>query len=425
MMRRVWYLAQMLRNERLAPRLLAARQDRLVRELIGHSVDQVPFYRDLYAGIDASSIRGDADLVRLPIIDKSHLRAAGASWRSASAQEPLVRIRTSGSTGMPLRFEIDPVYNQWRKAQYLRPYVSNGRRLTEPVMRLRSLSLASPNRPLFKRLGLLPELLVDLAADPEEVRRAWQLHRPRILQGYPSALRVLAQTYLERNRALEPAPRLVFTDSELLLPETRELLERAFHAPVIDVFGTFETDNIAYQCGRRAGYHVTPDSVIIEIVRDGVRVESGEIGELVVTVLRNRTTPFIRYNLHDLAAWATEPCGCGRTSPLLEVFAGRANDLLTYPDGRELTPMGICALFSERAHLLRQYQMRQTGPAQFDLLIVPTAAFTATEGELLLRELGEKLGPVRIDIRLTDRIAADPSGKLRAFIREPFEANDA
>jgi phenylacetate-CoA ligase len=425
MIRRVWYLAQMLRNERLAPRLLAARQDRLMRELIGHSVDQVPFYRDLYAGIDASSIRGGADLVRLPIIDKSHLQAAGASWGSASAQEPLVRIRTSGSTGMPLRFEIDPVYDQWRKAQYLRPYVSNGRRLTEPVMRLRSLSLASPNRPLFKRLGLLPELLVDLAADPEEVRRAWQLHRPRILQGYPSALRVLAQSYLERNRALEPAPRLVFTDSELLLPETRELLERAFHAPVIDVFGTFETDNIAYQCGRRAGYHVTPDSVIIEIVRDGVRVGSGEIGELVVTVLRNRTTPFIRYNLHDLAAWATEPCGCGRTSPLLEVFAGRANDLLTYPDGRELTPMGICALFSERAHLLRQYQMRQTGPAQFDLLIVPTAAFTATEGELLLRELGEKLAPVRIDIRLTDRIAADPSGKLRAFIREPFEANDA
>jgi phenylacetate-CoA ligase len=425
MIRRVWYLAQMLRNERVAPRLLAARCDRLVCELIGHSVDQVPFYRDLYAGIDTSSICGSADLVRLPIIDKRHLQAAGASWRSASAREPLVRIRTSGSTGMPLRFEIDPVYDQWRKAQCLRPYLSNGRRLTEPVMRLRSLSLASPNRPLFRRLGLLPELLVDLAADPEEVRRAWQLRRPRILQGYPSALRLLAQSCLERNRALEPAPRLVFTDSELLLPETRELLERAFCAPVIDVFGTFETDNIAYQCDRRAGYHVTPDSVILEIVRDGVRVGPGEIGELVVTVLRNRTMPFIRYNLHDLAAWTAEPCGCGRTAPLLEVFAGRANDLLTYPDGRELTPLGISAHFSERAHLLRHYQMRQTGPARFDLLIVPTAAFTAAEGELLVRELVEKLGPVRIEIRVTDRIAADPSGKLRAFIREPFEASDA
>ncbi len=122
MIRRVCYLAQMLRNERLAPGLLAARQDRLARELIGHSVDQVPFYRDLYAGIDTSSIRGSADLVRLPIIDKRHLQAAGASWKSASTQEPLVRIRTSGSTGMPLRFEIDPVYDQWRKAQCLRPY---------------------------------------------------------------------------------------------------------------------------------------------------------------------------------------------------------------------------------------------------------------------------------------------------------------
>jgi phenylacetate-CoA ligase len=396
----------------------------MVRELIGHSVDQVPFYRDLYSGIDLRSIRGSDDLVRLPIIYKRHLQAAGASWRSASARQPLIPIRTSGSTGMPLRFEIDPLYDQWRKAQYLRPYVSNGRRLTERVMQLRSLSLASTSRPLFRRLGLLPELRFDLAADPEEMRRAWALHRPRILQGHPSALRVLAQSCLERNPALEPAPRLVFTDSELLLPETRELLEHAFHAPVIDVFGTFETDNIAYQCGRRAGYHVTPDSVIIEIVRDGVRVGPGEIGELVVTVLRNRTTPFIRYNLYDLVAWSTEPCGCGRTAPLLEVFAGRANDLLTYPDGREFTPLGISALFSERAHLLRQYQMRQSGPARFDLYLVPTAAFTAAEGELLVRELGEKLGPVRIEIRVTDRIARDPSGKLRAFIREPFEATD-
>ena len=224
-------------------------------------------------------------------------------------------------------------------------------------MRLRSLSLASPKRPLFRRLGLLPELLVDLADDPEETLRAWQLHRPRILQGYPSALRLLAQYCLEHNRSLEPAPRLVFTDSELLLADTRALIEHTFRAPLIDVFGTFETDNIAYQCDRRTGYHVTPDSVVLEIVRDGVPVGPGEIGEIVVTVLHNRTTPFIRYNLHDLAAWATAPCSCGRTAPLLEVFAGRANDLLTYPDGRQLTPMGITAIFSERAHLLRQYQM--------------------------------------------------------------------
>lgn len=424
-MRRAWYLARMLRNERQAPRRIAAHQDRLVRELIERTVDEVPFYRELYAGLDRTSIRGASDLPRLPIIDKSQLREAGPSWRSASARGPLVGVRTSGSSGKPLRFEIDAIYDQWRKAQYLRPYLSNGRGLTDCVMRLRSLSLASPKRPLFRRLGLLPELLVDLADDPEETLRAWQLHRPRILQGYPSALRLLAQYCLEHNRSLEPAPRLVFTDSELLLADTRALIEHTFRAPLIDVFGTFETDNIAYQCDRRTGYHVTPDSVVLEIVRDGVPVGPGEIGEIVVTVLHNRTTPFIRYNLHDLAAWATAPCSCGRTAPLLEVFAGRANDLLTYPDGRQLTPMGITAIFSERAHLLRQYQMRQSGAARFDLSIVPTAEFNAAESESLLRELGEMLGAVRIELRTMDRIAPDPSGKLRAFIREPFEKSDA
>ena len=56
-MRRAWYLARMLRNERQAPRRIAAHQDRLVRELIERTVDEVPFYRELYAGLDRTSIR--------------------------------------------------------------------------------------------------------------------------------------------------------------------------------------------------------------------------------------------------------------------------------------------------------------------------------------------------------------------------------
>jgi hypothetical protein len=52
----------------------------------------------------------------------------------------------------------------------------------------------------------------------------------------------LAQHCLDSGQPLAPAPRLVFTDSELLLTDTRALLERAFGTSVNDIFGTFETD---------------------------------------------------------------------------------------------------------------------------------------------------------------------------------------
>jgi len=419
--RRAWYLAHMLRNERLALHRLLLRQDALLRDLVRHAAEQVPLYRSLYAGIDTLSIRGAADLPRLPVVGKSQLRAAGSNWISRDALGPLVGITTSGSTGAPLRFDIDRTYDQWRKAQCLRPYISNGRRLFARTLRLRPLARAPTKRPWFNRLGLLPELLIDAAADPGHVRQVWQSARPQILQGYPSRLRQLAIDCLQSGQALEPAPRLIFTDSELLLPETRELIERTFGAPLIDIFGTFETDNIAYQCERRSGYHVALDSVIIEIVRDGAPVAHGQTGELVVTVLRNRTMPFIRYNLRDLAAWATEPCGCGRTAPLLRVIAGRSDDTILLPDGRERTPQDVFVELAGRSRVLRQFQLRQTSALRMVLSIVPTAAFTASDRRDLADKLGRILQPLQLDIEITERIRADTSGKLRAFIREPFE----
>lgn len=71
-----------------------------------------------------------------------------------------------------------------------------------------------------------------------------------MLQGYPSALRTLAHYCLESRLKLDPAPRIVFTDSEPLMPDTRALLQQAFGARVIDIFGTYETDDIAWHVGR-------------------------------------------------------------------------------------------------------------------------------------------------------------------------------
>jgi phenylacetate-coenzyme A ligase PaaK-like adenylate-forming protein len=137
-LRRAAYLAQMLRNESRTPEALAARQSKQLCALVRHAASQVPFYRDLYAahGIEAASFKTLHDLQSLPMVDKQLLRAAGASALSRDAPAQRVTIRTSGSTGEPLEFQIDHRYDQWRKAQYLRPYLSSGQRLRDKVLRL-------------------------------------------------------------------------------------------------------------------------------------------------------------------------------------------------------------------------------------------------------------------------------------------------
>lgn len=417
MISRVIDLLQMLGNSRRTGAELAARQARSLEALVRHAAVQVPFYRRLYEAheINAAAFTA-ADLQRLPLIDKQQLRAAGAETMARDAPARLVPISTSGSSGEPFVFRIDTRYDQWRKAQYLRSHLSAGRRLGDRVLRLS----AFPQRrtPWFTRLGLLRERQCASGADPAEIAALWQQLAPDVLQGYPSSLRSLSHYCLERGIALRPAPRLILTDSEMLTADTRALLEEQLGAPVRDIFGTYETDNIGFQCGAGAGYHIATDCVVLEILRDGKPVPRGETGEIVVTVLANRTSPFIRYRLRDLGRLAVEPCPCGLPFPLLTDLQGRADDLIALGGGRERTYTEVLGRLYGFGHLMHHYQLRQTRIGCFELLIVPSSRFEPADAGRISAAVLSALGEAVLTLRRVDAIAPDRSGKRRSFIRE-------
>ncbi len=417
MITRARYLGRMLRNELRAPGRLHAMQLDALQRLVRHAGTHVPFYRDLYRthGVDVERFDARRDMERLPLIDKHQLRTAGSLAQFPLGADTGVRISTSGSTGEPFVFTIDRDYDQWRKAQYLRPYLRAGRRVRDKVLRLTAFPAA--RRSLSSRLGVLREWQFNCATPAAELHSHWRRIAPDVLQGYPSALRTLANFCLESGAPLDPAPRMVFCDSELLLPDTRALLRRAFGREVIDIFGTYETDNIAWQCGRNDGYHVATDCVLLEIIRDGRPAAAGEQGEMVVTVLGNRTTPFIRYNLRDLGQFALQPCACGSPFPLLTRLVGRADDLIALDDGVSRTPMDVLGRLDRFIDLVRHYQLRQLDTRRFELLIVPARPVAAADSANLIAAVREALPSAAVGLKLVDDIPPQKSGKRLAFVR--------
>ena len=196
------------------------------------------------------------------------------------------------------------------------------------------------------------------------------------------------------------------------------MIEQAFGIPPIDIFGTFETDNIAFQCGARHGYHVAIDSVVLEIVRDGRPVPIGSEGEIVVTVLGNRTQRFIRYNLRDIGRLSTLRCACGLPFPLLTVIQGRANDLIVLADGRRLTSLWFFGQIKQFVASIQQYQLRQTDIGHFELLIVPSRRCPEVDRAGVVNAVRSALGDVQIELHLVDVIPPDRSGKRRFFISQ-------
>lgn len=406
-----------MHNERRTPQDLADLQARKLRRLIAHACEYVPFYRRLFqdAGVTAGDIRNPADLVRLPVVDKEMLRsqAIGDLVDHRRSPEDLIERHTSGSSGSPFRFLVDAAYDQHCKAQYLRPYLTNGRSLLDRVLHFTSSS--SRPRKWFTRAGLLRSTRVGCSQPVDRLLAVLNEEHADIVQGYPSVLSSLANRIDAARRGFR-SPRRVFTDSELLIPDARRRIERAFGAPVFDVFGTFETDNIAYECSEHAGYHLAIDCVVVEFLRDGKPVTPGESGDLVCTVLNNFAMPFIRYKLGDIAAALPGYCRCGRNLPMMKVIEGRSVDCMLMPDGTMQSPMNFLLQMDALGELALEYQVVQTEADAFVVRLVPARDVTSADRKHLSDFIVAQCPGARVSVEQVEHIEREPSGKRRTFI---------
>jgi phenylacetate-CoA ligase len=86
------------------------------------------------------------------------------------------------------------------------------------------------------------------------------------------------------------------------------------------------------ECEEQDGMHLgAAEFVHPELVDpdsgDAIAMEDGASGELVLTHLRHRAAPLLRFRTRDHVHVRTSPCRCGRTGPRIRVL-GRTDDML-------------------------------------------------------------------------------------------------
>ena len=93
----------------------------------------------------------------------------------------------------------------------------------------------------------------------------------------------------------------------------RKFIEKAFGAEVFDIYGCTEIKEIAWECEKHEGYHINEDDVYVEILHGESPAKPGEVGDIVLTDLRNKAMPLIRYRIGDRGLLIAGNCSCGRT----------------------------------------------------------------------------------------------------------------
>ncbi|MDI1431971.1 glycosyltransferase [Polyangium sorediatum] len=419
-------LAELEQSQWRTPEEVAEDSFRRLLEALHHAEKHVPFYRRRFAeyGVRASQVKAPADLAAFPILTKEDVRLFSKELVAESHVGTLHQGATGGSTGVPVRFMYDhPTYER-RVAAALRADGWAGAVMGEKELHVwgrppgerkgfdttkRAVHEAIWRRRYISTFHLRADRLADTVREIVD-------YAPRVVIGYTTPLFLLARAALEHGITIPP-PRGIITSAEKLFEAQREVIERAFGAPVFDRYGCREMMLIGAECERHEGLHVHAEGVFVELCSDGRPVPVGTPGEVLLTDLYNRAMPLLRYRNEDVAVAKAGACACGRGLPRLASVEGRVLDLLIGEDSRIVAGEMIPFLFKDLP--VERYQVHQRADRTVTLRIVPGPSYGPEVTKLVDERLRLVLGAnAPLTVELVRDIPLTAAGKHRVTVSD-------
>jgi phenylacetate-CoA ligase len=309
------------------------------REQFAYLLERSPFYREKLAGFDA---HGLAEISELPLTEKEELRATVTPENPFGAHlcaspDEIVRIySTSGTTGTPSFIPLTAGDLENWVTGSARSYGASGVRAGQRIVSTYNAGpfVAGAALAAFDRIGLC-HIPVG-TGNTERLLKAVELLRPEAVVLTPSYAAYLVEAAAERDLDLSRSSVervLVAGEPGGGEPAFRAKLEAGWGARVTEAMGIGDIGlSLWGECEEQTGMHlgargfvhaelVDPETGASRTLEDGAR------GELVLTHLRHRAAPLLRFRTRDHVEVGTSLCPCGRTAPRIRCV-GRTDDML-------------------------------------------------------------------------------------------------
>ena len=372
---------------------------------------RIPFYRERFSS-------KPQPLRDLPILARRDVSGLVASVRALYPEGSLLASGlTSGSTGTPVSFFYDGTHQASRfaaRARYLR---ANGWNPFQRNFWIVSTAMETPDLIFVQRRKILGIRFMSHLTDMEVLADALRKIDPVFLYSYPVNLDGLARIFEARGDRLHSLRR-IFSGSEVLEASQRERIRHVFGVDISDNYGSTEAF-LAWECPA-GSYHINAEHVIVEVVDDtGAPAAPGTLGRVLVTTLRNRVMPLVRYEIGDYAVVATESrCRCGRTLPLIGAIAGRDINLFFTKSGKLFSPWPLFRPMLPRTWIT-QSQIVQRELDRFVLRYVSARALSSEDETEINRHFESFLGgAVAISFERVEKIPRARSGKYIKALNE-------
>jgi phenylacetate-CoA ligase len=312
------------------------------RNQIAYLLERSAFYRAKLPFDEPYEAGGLEAIAQLPLTEKSEIRATVTAdhpigTHLCAPAEEIVRIySTSGTTGTPSyipRTARD--LENWVTGS-ARSYGASGVRAGERIATTYNAGpfVAGAALASFDRLGLV-QIPVG-TGNTERLMKAIALLRPAAVALTPSYAAYLVEWAAERGfdlRGSSVRRLLVAGEPGGGEPAFRAALQDGWGARVTEAMGIGDIGvSLWGECEEQDGMHLGAHGFVHPELIDpdtgaALPLEDEATGELVLTHLRHRAAPLLRFRTRDHVAVRTSPCACGRIGPRIRCI-GRTDDML-------------------------------------------------------------------------------------------------
>lgn len=400
-------------------------QTSVLRKLLIHAFDTVPYYRELYSkhGFRRMDFQNFEikDLKMLPYLEKDELRKYGSTTLLSSKSQRGSFLSSSGSTGTPVKiFFSNETHQTWSAAYEAR--VRNWAGLNYKMSRgmiggRRILPDANANAPYYRYNYAEKQtyfsayhLSLETVSDYLE---GMLKNKVEYMVGYAMSNYLLAE-YMEIKGLQAPKLKAVLTSSEKLTSKMRDTMERVYRCKVFDGYSGVEACGLISENGN-GEFLFSPDTGVMEVINeDGLAVSNGETGEVVATGFLNFDQPLIRYRIGDRVTIAEDQKTTLDVSMLkIKEIEGRIEDVVIAKDGRKM--VRFHGLFIDIPKLMAA-QLIQNSVEDFTINLVVESGFLKVAESEIKRRLYGQVGEVSVDFKYLQDIPRNSNGKFRSVI---------
>lgn len=337
-------------------------QSRRLAELLQAIIPRNRFWTTKFAkhGVDTASIKGIEDLQRLPLTVKQELVDSQTEQPpyGANLSYPSTRYRrlhqTSGTTGRPMRWMDTKESWEWFMECWRQIYLLAGLRPEDRLFFPFSFGPFIGFWAAFEGACRTDNFCIAGGGMSTGIRlQAMIENEATVVCCTPTYAMRMTEVAEEMGIDLaETSVRMLIVAGEPggAIPATRERIEKAWEARVIDHWGMTETGSLGIESeDRPGGLYLLETECIAEILDpDSLQpVSPGETGELVITNLGRTGSPMIRYRTRDLVRASATADPTGRQLIWLDGgILGRSDDMVIVR-GNNVFPSSIEAVIRE------------------------------------------------------------------------------